>query len=292
MVDTRVPFARIESITRSREATTVRVYCPYYGQRHVHGLPVELPAVDGTYGHRLSHCGQPAGYYLTDPDLVVMGALRRQARLVPTRSDALGPFLLDRCVEWEGAVVTAGALYTAYERWCGQSGVDPVSRTAFGRALRSRGFTKVKHGTVSWAGLELLQIADQGRSRRRSVEVDLDEGGRLLAAIVDAVSANPEDFPPRDEYIAGVVAGDPAFAASLGVTFQVAGERQVAIFASKLSGLCVAAGISSKPRSGLRGLRRAGRLVTESYPSRPDGLTNRQWLGFGIGQISCYTFRL
>lgn len=31
--------------------------CPYCGRRHQHGNPTATPDSDGTYGHRVEHCG-------------------------------------------------------------------------------------------------------------------------------------------------------------------------------------------------------------------------------------------
>lgn len=54
--------------------------------------------------------------------------------------DTLGNFIGDCCITGEGLSATIGALYTEYERWSKDNGNDPLTKRAFGMALKERGF--------------------------------------------------------------------------------------------------------------------------------------------------------
>jgi len=61
--------------------------------------------------------------------------------------DRLGQFLADRTVPAPQGSVRAADLYRAYERWCRDSGDQPMSGTAFGRQMAERGVTKTRDRT-------------------------------------------------------------------------------------------------------------------------------------------------
>jgi putative DNA primase/helicase len=72
--------------------------------------------------------------------------------------DTLGPFLDDCCVIDRTAWVSAKELYDRYTEWAGKAHEKPMSTTAFGRALTSRGFKGFKQGgTRGWTGLTVGQ---------------------------------------------------------------------------------------------------------------------------------------
>lgn len=131
-----------------------------------------------------------------------------------------------------------------------------------------------------------------GAAVAEMTETAQPDGDRLLSAIVEAMAADRSAFPDRNEYIKRCRDDSDLMppARVMGVTYEEDGELRVAVLRGKLDGLCTAAGIVS-PRTGLRDLRKDGRLLAESYASRPSGLTRREWFGTEIGQVVCYTFR-
>ena len=65
-------------------------------------------------------------------------------------SDPMGDFLRSWVITGEpakGRSVAAGRLYLAYEAWCTDSMVSPLSQHRFGRKMGDRGFHKEKIGT-------------------------------------------------------------------------------------------------------------------------------------------------
>jgi putative DNA primase/helicase len=54
--------------------------------------------------------------------------------------DLLGDFLDDRCTVSARAADTSKHLYDAYRPWCEEAGEKPMTKRAFGMALRERGF--------------------------------------------------------------------------------------------------------------------------------------------------------
>ena len=79
-------------------------------------------------------------------------------------SDHLAAFIEDRCLLSAAVSCRAGDLYDAYVEWCRDSGVEPVSATAFGRSLTDRGYP--------------ARPRTHGRSRVGIGLVDRDGGAR------------------------------------------------------------------------------------------------------------------
>ena len=88
--------------------------------------------------------------------LRVPDAVRAETKMYRAESDSLGEFLAARTEPREGATVQAKRLYEAYEAWCKENGVDPITRTLFGRKLTERGVKKDKQGVIVYLGLDLL----------------------------------------------------------------------------------------------------------------------------------------
>lgn len=74
-----------------------------------------------------------------------------------SESDKVGQFLGAAIVRREGVNVTAKRLYTAFLAWCKLNAEDPISNTAFGRAMTERGFHKEKVGIVYYANVDLIE---------------------------------------------------------------------------------------------------------------------------------------
>lgn len=73
-------------------------------------------------------------------------------------SDVIGTFLDDRCEVGDGLSVTKDALYGAYEVWCSNAGLKPMSKIAFGRKVKERGFTDARVGKAKvhvWNGIDV-----------------------------------------------------------------------------------------------------------------------------------------
>lgn len=74
-----------------------------------------------------------------------------------TEMDPIGSFLKEACEEASRDERTAAAtIWSAYTRWCAQSGEDPKTQTAFGRRLSDLGYSKYQSsGVVYRLGLKV-----------------------------------------------------------------------------------------------------------------------------------------
>lgn len=74
-----------------------------------------------------------------------------------TEMDPIGSFLKEACEEGTREERTAAsAIWSAYTRWCTQSGEDPKTQTAFGRRLSDLGYAKYQSsGVVYRLGLKV-----------------------------------------------------------------------------------------------------------------------------------------
>lgn len=75
--------------------------------------------------------------------------------------DTFGEFIEDCCFALPHLVTTSKALYQRYQKWCDETGHQPLSRTRFGAALGARGFEKEKVGTIRWRGIGLADQSGQ-----------------------------------------------------------------------------------------------------------------------------------
>lgn len=92
--------------------------------------------------------------------LGVPDAVREATDEYRAETDPVGEFLKAWTVEAPDQNVQANILYSAFERWCRASGVDPMSRTAFGRRMSDRGYHKAKYGTLFYLNLALTEEAE------------------------------------------------------------------------------------------------------------------------------------
>ena len=95
-----------------------------------------------------------------DGGLKVPDKVRAETKLYRAESDSLGEFMAERVEEREGATIQAKVIYGAYEEWCKSNGVEPMTRTLFGRKLVERGVKKDKQGVIVYLGIELLPAPD------------------------------------------------------------------------------------------------------------------------------------
>jgi P4 family phage/plasmid primase-like protien len=74
------------------------------------------------------------------------------------QSDFLKAFFDDACTISEKAYARSADLYAAYEKWAKENGEDPISKTAFGKRLKEKGFKDGKErGARCWKGIGLIQ---------------------------------------------------------------------------------------------------------------------------------------
>ena len=95
---------------------------------------------------------------LVDPDVVRDATADYRAD-----EDHLGRFIADCCILDPTARVPAGALRTAYERWCDTMGEQSQSAKAIAPLLRAKGLdsAKIGHGNVvNWLGIGLAANVD------------------------------------------------------------------------------------------------------------------------------------
>jgi putative DNA primase/helicase len=75
-------------------------------------------------------------------------------------SDTVSAYIEDRCELAAGEVIQASHLFGDYRRFTDNAGRDPLSQTAFGRALTRRGITAEKRGGSAYrVGIKLRSIA-------------------------------------------------------------------------------------------------------------------------------------
>jgi len=74
--------------------------------------------------------------------------------------DTLGSFISECCMVRDGEQVYAGKLYEKYGEWCQKSNEKQMTKTAFGLALKERGYQKSKDKTgnrlVQYSGLGII----------------------------------------------------------------------------------------------------------------------------------------
>lgn len=76
-----------------------------------------------------------------------------------TESDSVEAFIEESCNKGQKVRIKRPDLLAAYEDFCKQEEREPLRKTAFYKALRTKGFRETKiHGTVYFAGLELKFI--------------------------------------------------------------------------------------------------------------------------------------
>ena len=117
-----------------------------------HDLPAKLRAeLPGILNWAVQGCLEWQAGGLRPPEAVTAAVGEYRGEM-----DILGQFINECCVAIPGAITTAKALYSAYSKWCADSGEQAVAQRRFGMALSERGFERVKSGTVSWNGIGLL----------------------------------------------------------------------------------------------------------------------------------------
>lgn len=123
-----------------------------------------------------------ARWYLAE-GLAVPQAVRMATGDYRDESDPMGDFLRS----WVrlgpaagGASLPATRLYLAYEAWCTDSMVQPLSQNKFGRKMKDRGFHKQKVSTwyyVEMALSEEAEAAAEALAASRAKGKDLPAGG-------------------------------------------------------------------------------------------------------------------
>ena len=73
-----------------------------------------------------------------------------------SESDKVGQFIAAALVRAKGKNVNAKRLYDAFTRWCKLNAEDPMTNTAFGRALGERGYHKEKVGIMFYVDIDLV----------------------------------------------------------------------------------------------------------------------------------------
>jgi len=116
-------------------------------------LPTKLLAErSGILNWALAGCQRWQQEGLGEPE-----AVRAAVAEYRSEMDTLSQFLADCCVTGKRQEVTKADLYTAYKRWCDESGEYQVTSTKFGLQLKERGFLDTRTMTTrGWRGIGLL----------------------------------------------------------------------------------------------------------------------------------------
>lgn len=85
--------------------------------------------------------------------------VRRATAAYQSGEDVFGSFLGEECTTTDQrAFVSSGGLYTRYEDWAHQNGLRPMSKIAFGKMIKQRGFKSDRQGEQrvrGWHGITL-----------------------------------------------------------------------------------------------------------------------------------------
>jgi putative DNA primase/helicase len=84
--------------------------------------------------------------------------------------DALGTFLLERCLQAKVHRVRARHLYACYSCWCKDGGEVPLPQGRFGQALSDRGFERYTSNGTWYRGLALRQLDGDGANGRSGTQ--------------------------------------------------------------------------------------------------------------------------
>lgn len=117
------------------------------------------------YGDYHAACEKnPSG--LSEPD-----AVKNEIRDYRTSSDTVGTFLAECCeVGVKGGTMTR-ELFGAYESWCHESGIEPLSQAVFGRHLGKKGLQPHKTAKGNgWRGVVLKERNEEYRRYAGSFE--------------------------------------------------------------------------------------------------------------------------
>jgi putative DNA primase/helicase len=90
--------------------------------------------------------------------LEVPEAVRLATDEYRTDQDLVGQFLAAAVVRTSNpeSHVTSAQLWHAYQKWCQENAVDPMSRNAFGRALNTHGLKRGKSSNIVYRGIVLV----------------------------------------------------------------------------------------------------------------------------------------
>ena len=126
------------------------------------GLPERLREPDelaGVLAWAVRGCMDWRSDGLQPPEAVLTATAEYRAE-----QDPIAPFLEARCVADPRGRTTSKALYADYRAWCAEAEEPEVSETAFGLALREKGFRSERGGkrrTRGWVGVRLQAEAVQ-----------------------------------------------------------------------------------------------------------------------------------
>lgn len=109
--------------------------------------------------------------------------------------DRAGAFLAEACRVEPGERCTSAELYTAYSAWCSAEGEKVWTNTAFGTALRERGFTprRTNRGK-GWEGVSPLKVPGSAGSAGSSPQEDSYRTNRTTRHY-PALSSAPDPDP-------------------------------------------------------------------------------------------------
>ncbi|TWI38238.1 DNA primase family protein [Paracoccus sulfuroxidans] len=100
-------------------------------------------------------------------------------------ADPVGDFLSSCVSKGDNARVTSKEIYAAYVTYCSENGAEPMSVTAFGKAMNAKGFDSVKIGGVVYrAGIRFTVIGRayaEGNDPRGAIDfiAQAEDGERL-----------------------------------------------------------------------------------------------------------------
>lgn len=99
-----------------------------------------------------------------DGRLIPPDAVRLATEEYRAEMDVIGSFILESCDVYPEAQSTSAELYTAYSRWCDQSGEKPMTQTAFAGRLKERGLESGRSsltGRKLWKGIRVRMATEE-----------------------------------------------------------------------------------------------------------------------------------
>jgi putative DNA primase/helicase len=89
--------------------------------------------------------------------------------------DIIARFIETECFVGRNAEVGAASLWNAFNQWTGEAAERPMSQTAFGKAIASKGFAKVRASTYKYIGIGLLDTQRDARDSWDSLPIGLEK---------------------------------------------------------------------------------------------------------------------
>ena len=127
-------------------------------------LPARLKAeAPGILAWCVRGCSDWVKHGLQTPAIIQAATAEYRAE-----EDVLGTFIADECTTLPGTRVKASTLYGRYRKYMELAGVNPVSQTSFGRAMKKLGFERLQSNGSWYLGIDMRRDVEPANERTRT----------------------------------------------------------------------------------------------------------------------------